>query len=68
MHPQQDSRTLLTRVRENLGRVLERLAGLSIQSWSYKTEDSIRHIGPTAEDFYAAFGLGSDDKWVFVDG
>ena len=36
------------------------IAGLSIQGWSYKTEKGIRHIGSTAEDFHAAFGLGPD--------
>jgi hypothetical protein len=39
--------------------VLTRLASIPLQSWSYKSEDpSIRHIGPVAQDFHAAFGLG----------
>ncbi len=30
--------------------------------WNYKTQDdSIRHIGPMAQDMYAAFGLGDND-------
>ena len=42
--------------------VLIRLRALDIQSWSYRDEDaSVRHLGPTAQDFRAAFGLGKDD-------
>ena len=44
---------------ENADSVLERVAALPVQSWSYRAESpSVRHLGPTAEDFYAAFGLG----------
>ena len=45
--------------------VLARLAGLPITSWNYRAEDtSTRHVGPTAQDFRAAFGLGADDKSI----
>ncbi len=38
---------------------------LPISKWSYKVEDgSVRHIGPMAQDFAAAFGLGSDDRSI----
>jgi len=41
--------------------VLARLRGLPIRTWSYRVEPShVRHIGPTAQDFHAAFGLGAD--------
>jgi hypothetical protein len=31
----------------------------------YKTQEAaIRHLGPMAQDFYAAFGLGEDDKHI----
>ncbi len=41
--------------------VLGKIAGLSIQSWRYKTDRTgARHAGPTAEDFHAAFQLGND--------
>lgn len=31
----------------------------------YKTQSpSIRHIGPMAQDFYAVFGVGNDDKYI----
>jgi hypothetical protein len=45
--------------------VLEQVARMPITSWSYKAEQpSIRHIGPMAQDFYSAFGLGLDDKHI----
>ncbi len=45
--------------------LLARLAEVPIQSWNYKAEDpSVRHLGPVAQDFYAAFGLGEDDRHI----
>ena len=45
--------------------VLARVASLPITSWRYLGEDpSKRHIGPMAQDFWAAFGLGDDDKHI----
>ena len=45
--------------------VLEKVAQLPITTWNYKTQDdAIRHMGPTAQDFYAAFGLGDSDKTI----
>jgi hypothetical protein len=44
---------------------LQAIASMPIQSWNYKAQDpSIRHMGPMAQDFYAAFGLGHDDKHI----
>jgi hypothetical protein len=41
--------------------VLERLLRVPVSEWNYKSEDAaIRHIGPMAQDFHAAFGLGGD--------
>jgi len=41
--------------------VLARIAAMPVTEWSYKAQnDAIRHIGPTAQDFHAAFGLGED--------
>jgi hypothetical protein len=41
--------------------VLEKIARMPIREWNYKTQDvAIRHAGPTAQDFRAAFGLGED--------
>lgn len=45
--------------------LLSRLRLLPIREWSYKVEsDGVRHIGPTAQDFSAAFGLGSDQRSI----
>ena len=42
--------------------VLETLMTLPLSTWNYKTDAaSVRHMGPMAQDFYAAFGLGADD-------
>jgi hypothetical protein len=45
--------------------VLEKVARMPLSSWGYKAEKpSVRHIGPMAQDFFAAFGLGLDDKHI----
>ena len=39
--------------------VLAKVAALPIQEWRFKAEQTaVRHIGPMAQDFRAAFGLG----------
>jgi hypothetical protein len=49
--------------------ILRKLSALSITAWRYTNEVSdVRHLGPMAQDFKAAFGLGQDDKFIgFVD-
>jgi len=38
---------------------LEKVASLSVTHWKYKVEaDGVKHLGPMAQDFHAAFGLG----------
>ena len=46
--------------------VLQRVAELPITQWNYRGSDpSVVHIGPMAQDFHAAFGLGgTDDKGI----
>jgi hypothetical protein len=45
--------------------VLAALANMPVFTWNYKTQSpTIRHIGPVAQDFYAALGLGEDDKHI----
>ncbi|MGA1130296.1 MAG: tail fiber domain-containing protein, partial [Chthoniobacterales bacterium] len=45
--------------------VLGKVAAMPVMTWNYRTQDeSIRHIGPTAQDFRAAFGLGENDKTI----
>ena len=42
--------------------VLRKLANIPIATWNYKSQDAaIRHIGPVAQDFSAAFGVGEDN-------
>ncbi len=45
-------------------KVLDKVAALPISRWSYKSERGVRHVGPMAQDFYAAFGVGEDDKHI----
>jgi hypothetical protein len=43
----------------DLDGVLDRVAQLPLTVWNYLHQpESVRHLGPTAEDFHAAFGLG----------
>jgi len=45
--------------------LLARLASIPVLTWNYKAQDaSIRHLGPMAQDFYAAFQVGEDDKHI----
>jgi hypothetical protein len=44
--------------------VLAKVASLPISTWRYKTESGVRHVGPMAQDFYAAFGVGEDDRHI----
>ncbi|HEX2897933.1 MAG TPA: tail fiber domain-containing protein, partial [candidate division Zixibacteria bacterium] len=46
------------------GEILERLEDLDITRWNYKGKEDAEHIGPTAQDFYKAFGVGNDDKTI----
>ncbi|SPE62405.1 conserved exported hypothetical protein [Verrucomicrobia bacterium] len=44
--------------------ILERLAKMPVLGWNYKSQHdaSVRHIGPMAQDFNEAFGVGQPDK------
>jgi hypothetical protein len=45
--------------------VLEKVAELPVSNWTFKKEKTgSRHIGPVAQDFHSAFGLGQDDKHI----
>jgi hypothetical protein len=43
--------------------VLEKVASMPISQWNFKN-DTARHVGPMAQDFHAAFGLGADDTAI----
>jgi Chaperone of endosialidase len=42
--------------------VLELVSRLPITSWAFKDDRGLRHIGPMAQDFHAAFGLSGEDE------
>jgi len=45
--------------------VLAKVAALPLQTWNYKNDAAdVRHLGPVAQDFRAAFNLGADDKHI----
>jgi hypothetical protein len=44
--------------------VLAKVAALPITEWSYRSEAGVRHVGPMAQDFYAAFRVGEDDRHI----
>jgi hypothetical protein len=45
--------------------VLARLRSMPISMWSFKADEpETRHLGPMGQDFYAAFGLGADDRHI----
>ncbi len=45
--------------------VLEQLMSIPISTWYYRAQDpSIRHIGPMAQDFHAAFKVGQDNRYI----
>lgn len=45
--------------------VLEKVAMLPIGEWNYRAQGTqVRHLGPAAQDFHAAFGLGHSDRAI----
>jgi hypothetical protein len=47
----------------DIDRVLAEIARVPISEWSYKADlRGVRHMGPMAQDFYAAFHLGEGDQ------
>ena len=45
--------------------LLEKIAALPITQWNYKIDpDDVKHVGPMAQDFHAAFGLGQNNKTI----
>ena len=42
--------------------VLRSLSQVPVSTWAYKAEPDVRHLGPMAQDFHAAFGLGASDR------
>ena len=47
------------------GDVLKKVVAMPLNTWQYKSQESkYRHMGPMAQDFYAAFELGESDKGI----
>ena len=45
--------------------LLDKIAKLDITEWNFKSEsESVRHIGPMAQDFRSVFGLGERDDRI----
>jgi len=45
--------------------VLKKVVALPLNTWQYKAQEAkYRHMGPMAQDFYAAFQLGESDKGI----
>jgi hypothetical protein len=45
-------------------KILREVAALPVPAWNYKHDPNRRYVGPMAQDFRAAFGLGRDDKTI----
>jgi hypothetical protein len=46
--------------------ILQKVTGLPLTRWNYKDDVGTEHLGPMAQDFYAAFNIGPDDKHIAV--
>ncbi|HEY5909282.1 MAG TPA: tail fiber domain-containing protein [Verrucomicrobiae bacterium] len=44
--------------------ILDRVLALPLQRWTFTNDLAAAHLGPMAQDFHAAFGLGADDKHI----
>jgi len=48
----------------NHRQTLARLANLPVSRWRYKHDPTREYVGPMAQDFHAAFGLGDDERYI----
>ena len=44
--------------------ILQKLAAIPVTRWNFKSDSETTHIGPMAQDFFATFGVGRDDKHI----
>ena len=62
-HSDRDLKTGFAQV--DAAATLARVRDLPITTWSYREDDpAVRHVGPMAQDFAAAFGVGDDDRRI----
>ncbi|MFF9497909.1 hypothetical protein [Streptomyces flaveolus] len=46
-------------------RLLEQVVALPVSTWRYHWDPpQVRHLGPMAQDWWAAFGIGENDKTI----
>jgi hypothetical protein len=48
----------------DVGQILAAVLQLPMTSWAYRNEPTVRHLGPVAQDFHQAFGLGDSDRTI----
>ncbi|MFJ9893462.1 hypothetical protein ACIQPR_09020 [Streptomyces sp. NPDC091280] len=46
--------------------VLRAVVSLPVSTWSYRGDGDVRHLGPMAQDWHAALGLGPDDQTIHM--
>ncbi|MFF2509227.1 tetratricopeptide repeat protein [Streptomyces sp. NPDC058067] len=46
--------------------ILQAVASMPVSRWSYRGEEHVQHLGPMAQDWHAAFGLGPDDRSIHL--
>lgn len=44
--------------------ILAKIRKINVYEWSYKSEGSVKHIGPMAQSFFKTFGYGSDKRYI----
>ena len=44
--------------------ILDKVAAMPVTRWQYTNDLATAHVGPMAQDFYAAFNVGPDDKHI----
>lgn len=48
----------------DVSETLRKVLSIPLTRWNYKAEPGQQHIGPMAQDFHAAFGVGPDDRHI----
>jgi hypothetical protein len=49
----------------NPAEVLDKVVNLPISEWQFKADkEGSRHLGPTAQDFFATFNVGTDERHI----
>ncbi len=44
--------------------ILEKVTAMPISRWNFKSDPAVPHVGPMAQDFHAAFNLGTDERHI----